>query len=624
MTKGSYLKMKKSLFTITACLLAAQAWGFGIHNNSGSAGADSISIPFVALDSAGNVVAMASGDSVYFNVYFPDGSLAYRDSGAYNAAEITSQTVSSYTEYTWRDAIATIDGGTPTEGTYSYLLIIKDLTGAAIATPHRGTFQLYAESDFDISMDYIKDVLDSIQNQDNWVSSFDAAEDTVFSDIAKISGDRPAADNFETMLDGAGGNRLTLAGMDIHASGNDTGIVIEGNGTGTGLGIYILGGGNGGEGMKVVGGNTRSALVAQAGSTIGATHGFDLIGTGDGFGLNGSFSSTCRQDIAGTVWDEDTSGHNGSGSFAAMLKDTAAYQGSASGLTAAEVADSVWGHHLDTAWTAGAFGDSASGWGATAASSLDSGLIQRINNRQLDSTQNAQTEAISANAVDAIWDELQSGHTVSGSFGAYLDTPVSEIGPTGTGSYPVGLTVYDSISDQVVPGARVSIYNSALNAMMALGATGADGKASFNLDSNSYVTSTFAPGYVFGTYDTIIVEGALVDTIVGHRFDPGSPASPELCRVYGFLYGIDGLAIEGVSVTAQLTEGVARHNSMIVSPYRRSSISDSTGYFAIDLIPSASMNPAGSSYLISASYPSGTILKKTITVPDLSSWLLDW
>ena len=96
---------------------------------------------------------------------------------------------------------------------------------------------------------------------------------------------------------------------------------------------------------------------------------------------------------ADSIWNEDTTGHmngvpasgpvtmgwvahniraiNANGDTIARLKDSAAFQGSASGLTAEAVAHQVWGHDADTAWAAGSMGDSALGWGATAASSFN-------------------------------------------------------------------------------------------------------------------------------------------------------------------------------------------------------------------------------------------------------------
>ncbi len=275
-------------------------------------------------------------------------------------------------------------------------------------------------------------------------------------------------------------------------------------------------------------------------------------------------SSATEGTIADAVWDEDTAGHGTPGSFGVMLKDTAAYQGTASGLTAAEVADSVW-------------------------------------------------------------DEVQHDHVSMGSFGSYLDTPVSGVGaPLGSGSYPVTIIAYDSGSGQAVPGARVYAYDESVTVLVAQGATAPDGGVAFNLDPGQYVLSAFAPGYVFAVYDTIEVLGAESDTVCSYRFDPGNPSAPNLCRVYGFIYGVDGRPMEGVTVGAEITDGVVRYNSLIISPYRQTSTSDTAGYFYFDLIPSDDLNPAGTSYLITASSAAGAILNTQITVPRASEWQLDW
>jgi len=148
-------------------LLLLAAWtirseGAGIYNNSGTSGGDSISVGFYALDSTGNVVAMASGDSVFFYTFFPDGSIASEDSAAHNGAKITAKTRHGFTIYSWKDAVADIDGGTATEGVYSYLLIVKDNTGAALETAHRGSFQVYAGADFDAVLDTTRLSYDSL------------------------------------------------------------------------------------------------------------------------------------------------------------------------------------------------------------------------------------------------------------------------------------------------------------------------------------------------------------------------------------------------------------------------------------------------------------------------------
>jgi len=298
---------------------------------------------------------------------------------------------------------------------------------------------------------------------------------------------------------------------------------------------------------------------------------------------------------------------------------------SVSGNAAADMADSVWGHVLDAGWPQGSFGDSAAGWGATAAGDLDSGLVQRIVNRRLDSVQNAYVVDMSDASVDAVWDESQGGHTNSGTFGYYLDAPVSGIGsPFGDGVVPVAVAVRDTVADQPVPGVRITIHNESLETIIAQGATNSGGYRTFNLDVGRYIISSFAPGYVFTGQDTLDVTGPVADTVRGYSFDPGNPSAPNLCRVYGYIYGIDGQPVENVSISAELVGGVVLYGSMIVSPFRRNAVTDSSGYFYLDLIPSGDLDPSGTQYRIGATYPAGTIINRQVTVPDASNWLLTW
>jgi hypothetical protein len=305
--------------------------------------------------------------------------------------------------------------------------------------------------------------------------------------------------------------------------------------------------------------------------------------------------------------------------------DTLRDRGEAAVPPASEIADSVWGHLLDIAWPAGSFGDSASGWGATAAGNLDSGTVQRIGNRRLDSLQATPPVGLASSAIDLIWDELQSGHTTAGSFGSYLDAPISQISsPAGSGSIPITLIAFDSLAGQVVPGVGISVYNGAITALLARGATGMDGRATVNLDTGLYVISGFAPGYILIAYDSLQVVGTKEDTLFCTRFDPGSPSQPSLCRVYGYFYGIDGQPMRDVIITVQLEPDAVRSSSAIISPYRRTAVSDSTGYFYIDLIPSSLFSPEGIEYLLSASSEAGTIVKKNLLVPNQATWLVSW
>lgn len=108
------------------------------------------------------------------------------------------------------------------------------------------------------------------------------------ANVAQISGDSTAADNLETMLDGTGGQTLSLRSIEIsNSSGNALEIhtadghgieIIAGNGND---GIHILGAG-GGDGIMVQGGATGHGIHAVGGSTSGdavrldVTSGVDL------------------------------------------------------------------------------------------------------------------------------------------------------------------------------------------------------------------------------------------------------------------------------------------------------------------------------------------------------------
>jgi hypothetical protein len=184
--------------------------------------------------------------------------------------------------------------------------------------------------------------------------------------------------------------------------------------------------------------------------------------------------------------------------------------------------------------------------------------------------------------------------------------------------------IIDSSNAQVVPGTRIAVYNVEMTALIAIGSSDELGKSSFNLDPGDYVLSATAPGYIFDVFDTIHVSGSEIDSVFGYRFDPGTPSMGDLCRVYGFIYGVDGQPLEGIDVTASLPDGPIRHNSTIISPYQSSTTTDSLGYFYLDLIPSDDLIPSGAEYTIIAVYPAGTILKKNIIVPASQSWLVSW
>lgn len=222
-----------------------------------------------------------------------------------------------------------------------------------------------------------------------------------------------------------------------------------------------------------------------------------------------------------------------------------------------------------------------------------------------------------------VWNTPHDNHVAGGTFGQFLDAEVSSLA-AGAGAWSYTVVASDTGSDQTVPNAIVSIRNLDQTALIAVGTTNAGGRAWFNLNSGKYLAMIISPGYSFPAFDTITVLGPGADTVRGYQFNPGAPVSPSLCRVYGYLYGVNGQPEWNASVSAVLPKGVSRTDALVVSPSGVTANSDSTGYFFLDLIPSDSLKPSGTSYEISISRPDGTILRKRLTIPAQPNWRLTW
>jgi hypothetical protein len=193
----------------------------------------------------------------------------------------------------------------------------------------------------------------------------------------------------------------------------------------------------------------------------------------------------------------------------------------------------------------------------------------------------------------------------------------------GSGVYSVTLVAYDTTKSLTVPGACISVRNPDQTALLASVVTGATGRASANLEAGTYVIAATAPGYMFEAYDTVSIESAESDTSRGAWFDPGTPGSPSLCRVYGYLYSSDGRAEAGATISAWLPNGVTSSGGVIVSPTPVTTTVTSLGYFYFDLVPS-SLLAGRPKYEIAINRSDGTILRKRLLVPDEGNWQLSW
>ncbi|MEW6050827.1 MAG: hypothetical protein AB1644_07180 [Candidatus Zixiibacteriota bacterium] len=197
-------------------------------------------------------------------------------------------------------------------------------------------------------------------------------------------------------------------------------------------------------------------------------------------------------------------------------------------------------------------------------------------------------------------------------------------GCNGSGAYAVTVIVYDSSTNQVVPEAELAIRNLDQSALIAVGMSNSSGRVNLNLDTASYLAISGAPGYIFSAFDTVTITGTGIDTVFGYRFDPGTPSSPTLCRVYGYLYGLSGTPEAGAAVGAYLPGGVVRSGELVVSPFAVTTVTDSAGYFFLDVIPSDSLTAGGTKYEFTIARQNGTILRQRVKVPSTTSWRLTW
>lgn len=151
-----------------------------------------------------------------------------------------------------------------------------------------------------------------------------------------------------------------------------------------------------------------------------------------------------------------------------------------------------------------------------------------------------------------------------------------------------------------------------------------NGRRILELDPDSFFVAVTHNNYT-QTLDTIaILSGGGTDTLWMERFDPGVPSSPDLCRVYGWIYDISGIAVEKATVTAEIPSDYypVKYDGIIITPFSKTAESDSTGYWEIDLLPNQLLSKTDSEYMFTVEYPSGIIYKIRTAVPDSSSWQL--
>ncbi|KPJ48254.1 MAG: hypothetical protein AMJ41_05280 [candidate division Zixibacteria bacterium DG_27] len=196
---------------------------------------------------------------------------------------------------------------------------------------------------------------------------------------------------------------------------------------------------------------------------------------------------------------------------------------------------------------------------------------------------------------------------------------------TGGGAHACSLHAFTIEDTTAIQAAFIRVMNNSENATASRGYTDSEGKAIFSLDPGTYKLWSWKAGQVFAPLpDTLIVAGSVNDTVWASTFDPGQPPEPELCRVYGWIYGLSGEGLAAVTISAKINQVPLRYESTIISPYYQSTTSDTSGYWYLDLYPNSALTPDDTQYEFMIYYSSGAVLRKKVTVPNQSSWQLSW
>jgi hypothetical protein len=199
---------------------------------------------------------------------------------------------------------------------------------------------------------------------------------------------------------------------------------------------------------------------------------------------------------------------------------------------------------------------------------------------------------------------------------------------SGNGAIPCTLFVVTAVGGDTVAlqGVFLRVYNSSETATAAAGTSDANGRTIFTLEETDYLVYAYQSGYEFSPLPETVTVGTdgTTDTLWGAAFDPGSPATADLCRVYGWVYNLSGDTLNGATVNARVIQSPLRFQNVVVSPYKLTTTTDSTGYWRLDLFPSASLTPDTTRYEFTIRFASGAILRRKVAVPDSAQWLLSW
>lgn len=209
--------------------------------------------------------------------------------------------------------------------------------------------------------------------------------------------------------------------------------------------------------------------------------------------------------------------------------------------------------------------------------------------------------------------------------GNNIKDDLAAVASPGGGTEPETLIAFSVEDSSRIQGARISVRSLDQSTLKVSGlVTDSNGKLLLALDPDSFWVEITANSFN-QTLDTIIVtEGGGTDSLFMGRFDTGVPPEPGLCRVYGWVYDISGDSLSGVTITAEISREYhpVRYGNAVITPFSLSTLSDSSGYWQIDLIPSALLSDPEIKYMFTVKSNLGVIYRTKKIVPQFPGWEL--
>lgn len=195
-------------------------------------------------------------------------------------------------------------------------------------------------------------------------------------------------------------------------------------------------------------------------------------------------------------------------------------------------------------------------------------------------------------------------------------TAFDVLGASGPSS--VDINIIDSNTTLPIPDTQVFVKNEDKSLTLSRGTTDAQGTYSLGLTDGTYNLLMQKAFVDFPAENLLVVAGDTTATYEGTSFIATSPGTPDTCVVYGWVIGIDGNPAKNAEVKATETEA-SRYNGVYkLGNLQKSVLTDSNGYWELELIQSSKLTPSGIKYRVDVTYP-GLSYSKDILVPDLAT-----